>query len=98
MMKMKNKVVKVFFNFWRNFSEIYLEIKKEIVEVDENGVSKKSESKENKKGKITEKVDDNDKLNPKQVEEIRKALGDACFGEDDLSDGSDDWVGYTYFL
>uniref|UniRef100_A0A914NLA1 Uncharacterized protein n=1 Tax=Meloidogyne incognita TaxID=6306 RepID=A0A914NLA1_MELIC len=67
------------------------EIKKEIVEVDENGVSKKSESKENKKGKITEKVDDNDKLNPKQVEEIRKALGDACFGEDDLSDGSDDW-------
>nr|CAD2196287.1 unnamed protein product [Meloidogyne enterolobii] len=68
------------------------EIKKEIVEVDENGISKKSESKENKKGKIKkEKVDDNDKLNPEQVEEIRKALGDACFGEDDLSDGSDDW-------
>uniref|UniRef100_A0A915M8W8 Uncharacterized protein n=1 Tax=Meloidogyne javanica TaxID=6303 RepID=A0A915M8W8_MELJA len=63
----------------------------QVIEVDENGVSKKSVSKENKKGKITEKVDDNDKLNPKQVEEIRKALGDACFGEDDLSDGSDDW-------
>jgi len=81
----------------RNFSEIYLETKKEIVEVDENGVSKKGESKEDKKVK-KEKVDNNDKLNAKQVEEIRKALGDACFGEDDLSDGSDDWVGYTYFL
>uniref|UniRef100_A0A914LC41 Uncharacterized protein n=1 Tax=Meloidogyne incognita TaxID=6306 RepID=A0A914LC41_MELIC len=66
------------------------ETKKEIVEVDENGVSKKGESKEDKKVK-KEKVDNNDKLNAKQVEEIRKALGDACFGEDDLSDGSDDW-------
>ena len=29
------------------------------------------------------------------VEKARKALGDACFGEDDATDESDDWV---YFL